>query len=158
RAVAFPGVPDNRDEYFKKFFRQANGERDLALRACEKRDQLSGWFDRMIEKYALDRCDLVGFTAMFRQTLADIAMARKLKALAPGLVTVVGGACCEGAMGRELSKRAEVFDYVFSGPALVSFPQLVQELLDGAPGRPRIRGVFSRGDTRLEVSDGCGPE
>jgi magnesium-protoporphyrin IX monomethyl ester (oxidative) cyclase len=72
-------------------------------------------------------------------------MARRIKARNPGVVVVVGGANCEGVMGRTLVDQVDAIDFVFSGPSLKSFPALVRALLAGdEAGCHRIDGVFSR--------------
>ena len=61
------------------------------------------------------------------------------------MITANGGANCESPMGEEIARNVETIDYVFSGPALLSFPALVESLLAGdAGGAERIDGVFTR--------------
>jgi hypothetical protein len=48
---------------------------------------------------------VVGFTSTFEQNIASLALARRLKAIAPGTVIVFGGANWEAAMGQELHRR-----------------------------------------------------
>jgi magnesium-protoporphyrin IX monomethyl ester (oxidative) cyclase len=47
-------------------------------------------------------------------------------------------------MGRVIAARAPHIDFVFSGAALKSFPELVADCLDGSPGGRPITGVFSK--------------
>jgi magnesium-protoporphyrin IX monomethyl ester (oxidative) cyclase len=156
RAVAFPDVPGNAEEYFQRYYPQHNPRnRTIKEFAMEKRAGLEAHFEEMIDRYELDRADLVGFTSMFAQNVASLAMARLLKARNPGVVIVVGGANCEAPMGREILDHTSVVDYVFSGPSLKSFPELIRCLIEGDErGRHRIDGVFSRGNRVQEA--GCG--
>lgn len=105
--------------------------------------------DKVIAEYGLESADLVGFSSMFAQTAASVAVARRLKQSRPGIVTVMGGANCEGTMGVELAAHVDVLDYVCSGYALKSFPQLVGRLLAGdADSTHRIDGVLTRSNVR----------
>jgi ribosomal peptide maturation radical SAM protein 1 len=158
RAAAFPDEPGNAEEYFQRYYPQHAPHnrmiRDLVL---EKRAGLVPHFEEMIERYALDRADLVGFTSMFSQNVATLAMARLLKERNPGGVVVVGGANCEGIMGRELIEHARMVDFVCSGPALKSFPELVRALMEGdAQACHRIDGVFSRSNRAQDAACGAG--
>ena len=155
RPVAFPAEPHNADEYFRRYYPQHTPRnrliRDFVL---EKRAGLAAHFDELIDRYGLDRVDLVGFTSMFSQTAATLGMARRLKERRPELVIVMGGANCEAPMGRAIVEQADVLDFVFSGPSLRSFPRLVGHLMEGdAEACHRIDGVFSRGN-RVRAS-GC---
>lgn len=143
--VAFPRESDNMEAYFKRCFPQSDpgtvSKKQLILR---KRKGLGTFLDRLIAKHALAADDLVGFTSMFCQNVASFAMAKKIKDQNPKVITVVGGANCEAPMGAYLVRNVEQIDYTFSGPALISFPQFVQQCLDGCPGSAPVQGVCSK--------------
>jgi ribosomal peptide maturation radical SAM protein 1 len=158
RAAAFPDEPDNADEYFQRYYPQ-HAPRNRALRemVMEKRAGVVRHFEDMIDRYELDRADLVGITSMFSQNVATLAMARLLKARRPELTVVVGGANCEGPMGRALIENAPCVDFVCSGPALRSFPELLRCLMEGdEAGCHRIDGVLTRGNRAQEAGCGAG--
>jgi ribosomal peptide maturation radical SAM protein 1 len=145
RDLAFPGLPDNSAEYRLRYYpsRHLSATFDEMLAARAGLDRL---LDEIVERYRLDEADLVGFTSMFSQNAASFAMARRLKEMKPGLATAMGGANCESPMGEEIAVQVPAIDYVFSGPALITFPRLVEALLDGDPGRAeRLGGVFTHG-------------
>ncbi len=156
RAVAFPDAPDTSDEYFQRYYPQ-HSERNRMIRAFaqQKRAGLEAHFEAMIDRYGLDKADLVGFTSMFSQNVAALAMARLVRKRNPKAVIVMGGANCEAPMGREIVDNTADVDFVFSGPALRSFPELVRCLMAGDEAAcHRIDGVFSRRN-RVEAA-GCG--
>lgn len=157
RAAAFPGEPDNADAYFQRYYPPfAPRNRDFRDFVMETRAGLVEHFGELIDRYALDQADLVGFTSMFSQNVATLAMARLLKERRPELPVVVGGANCEGEMGRALVEHAPMVDFVCSGPALRSFPALARALMEGdAEGCHRLDGVFSRRN-RVAPAEGCG--
>ena len=145
RQAAFPDHPDNAAEYFRRYFPKLNPELTAKRKVVEqRRGILSRFIQRLVVKHRLADEDLVGCSSMFAQNAASMAMAREVKARNPKVVTVVGGANCEAPMGCELALHVDAFDFVFSGPALVSFPQLIQHQMDGEPEKcHEVRGVFS---------------
>lgn len=121
-------------------------EPDVLREILLKRDILGQYMDELIERYGLAKYQVVGFTSMFDQTVASIAMARRLKSHNPRIITIMGGASCEPGVGRVIAKRVDVMDFVFAGPALRSFPEFVDCLLGNDSEKcHRIRGVYSRG-------------
>ena len=87
----------------------------------------------------------MGFTSIFSQTTASVALAGILKSKNPALLTVLGGPACTGETGMEFATLFGEIDYVFSGSGLVSFPEFVEHYLDGnLPACDQIDGVFSR--------------
>ncbi len=144
RQLAFPELEDNAPEYLMRHGRQL-GKDGADLKAfTELRQGLDAYLDKLIDRYQLQRYALVGFTSMFAQNVACFAMARKLKQRNPDIVTVIGGANCETSLGAVIARRVDVIDYVFSGPALQTFPRLVRHLIDGDEGEcHRLTGVYS---------------
>lgn len=147
REQAFPQLPDNTEKYLQRYFwGKGEDERKIKDLIAQKRPNLDAYLDELINKYELDKAQIVGFTSMFMQNAASFAMARKLKQYNPEVITVMGGANCEFPMGKVIAERIEQIDFVFSGPALKSFPELVQHCLDGEMSKCRsIRGVFFKG-------------
>jgi ribosomal peptide maturation radical SAM protein 1 len=158
RQEAFPELPDNSEAYFRRHYPQHDPRNRMIKQfALQKREGLGAHFGEMIDKYGLDRVDMVGFTTMFSQNVATLAMARRVKERNPGVVLVMGGANCEAPMGREIVDHVPAVDFVFSGPSLKSFPELVRCLMEGdEAGCHRLNGVFSR-KNRVRL-DGCSPK
>jgi ribosomal peptide maturation radical SAM protein 1 len=154
--VAFPDQPDNPDTYLTRHFSEFRAQLEaLRRQLVEKRRGAGAFLDSLLDLYRLDRYDLVGFTSMFSQNLATFAAAKKLKARNPNLVIAMGGANCEAPMGNVVLKHAPWIDFVFSGPALVSFPRLVGHLVRGEEAEcHKIMGVMSRKKLALSVLGG----
>jgi magnesium-protoporphyrin IX monomethyl ester (oxidative) cyclase len=82
---------------------------------------------------------------MFSQNVPNMAMARLIKERNPEVITVMGGANCEAPMGAVLAENIPALDFIFSGPALRTFPEFVQCVLDGKPElADNIPGIISR--------------
>ena len=121
-------------------------EPDVLGEVLRKRVILGQYMDELIERYHLADYPLVGFTSMFDQTVASIAMARRLKAHNPEITTVMGGASCEPGVGRIFARRVDAIDFVFAGPALRSFPEFVGHMARREPEKcHQIPGVYTHG-------------
>lgn len=152
RQAAFPGSSDDPEAYFKRYYPYRNEQTNMLKHSILKvRSRIGGTLGRLVEKYNLDRADIVGFTSMFAQNMACFALARELKSRKPKVITAMGGANCEPPMGQEILKNVAQIDYVFSGPALISFPQFVEYRLNGETEKcDDIRGVYSKKNYQLK--------
>jgi ribosomal peptide maturation radical SAM protein 1 len=97
------------------------------------------------------RFDMVGFTSTFSQHAASLALAKAVKDRFPDLPIVFGGANCEDVMGLQLHRSFPFVDFVCSGEADLSFPQLAQALQEGKDVR-EIPGVISRSEGQTSFS------
>ncbi len=116
-------------------------DRILDLREVA-RDFVEQWARRL----AVRKPKILGFSTMFQQTVASLAVAARVRELDPEIVICFGGANCEGPMGRALLASYPQIDYVFSGEADRSFPAFVRACLAGEKPSPDP-SVFSREST-----------
>ncbi len=146
RQLAFPGIPDNTDEYLHKYYPDNNTEtRKIRKFLAEGRRDLGRVLNGYIDKYNLLDADIVGFTIFFSEACSSFAMARLLKERKPEITTIVGGASCEGETAQVYAEQVKAMDYVFSGPALVSLPRFIEHRLSGKPTQcNHINGVLSK--------------
>jgi ribosomal peptide maturation radical SAM protein 1 len=146
RQSAFPELVDNAQEYFSRYYSHP-GKRTQVLKYAiqKKRQGVDDYLDELIAAYGLDQATIVGFTSRFSQNLACLAMARKLKERNPDIITVMGGPNCQSPMGQEIVRHVPQIDFVFSGPALTSFPEFFRHFLDqNLEACECIDGVFSK--------------
>jgi len=73
---------------------------------------------------------IVGCTSTFEQQTASLALLRRIKALDPSVITMLGGANCEAEMGWAVIRAFPWVDYVVSGEAEGLFPTLCRVALD----------------------------
>lgn len=73
---------------------------------------------------------IVACASTFFQVNSTIALFKRLKELAPGLITVIGGANCMGTAGIVLTNEIDWIDYAFSGEADECFARLCQVLIE----------------------------
>lgn len=152
RQIAFPEQADNTEAYFMRHYPYQDPQSQaLKKTLLQKRKGLRVFLQEMIQGYQIHRADLVGFSSMFTQNVACFAMSRLLKERNPNLYTAIGGANCETPMGEEIINQVASLDFVFSGPALVSFPSLLDKLQTG-DGYQQIKGVFTRQNQPFQLA------
>ncbi len=93
-------------------------------------DEVPQFIDTVTADILASGAKIVGFSSMFQQNLAAIAIARRLKQESGDVITVLGGANAGSPMGEALAATGDVFDHVFSGEADLLFPQFCQDLKD----------------------------
>ncbi len=155
RDIAFPTAGDNTDKYFSRHI-PFNDPHSTELKSSlvRHKNSLDTILTNLVDELKLSEVDLVGFTSMFSQNTACFALANKLKEKNPEIITVVGGANCESPMGEEIARNVPQIDFVFSGPALVSFPTLVGHLINGdEPACHKIKGVISNKNSESLAND-----
>lgn len=83
---------------------------------------------------------VVGATTSYDQTAGAVALCRAIKARNPNIITLLGGANCEGEMGDALADLAPWCDHVFSGESEEIFLALLADLDAGETPPRRLRG------------------
>jgi ribosomal peptide maturation radical SAM protein 1 len=106
-------------------------------------EKVNSFLDECVEQVLAQRPRIVGFTSVFQQQVASLALAKRLKAVDPDVFIVFGGANCEGAMGAEMVRQFPFIDAVVSGEGDIIFPTLVQRVLQGQPIFD-LQGVYTR--------------
>jgi len=123
---------------------------DHILKARERALEFLDW---CVEEVARRPPKVLGFTSMFEQHLASLALAWRLKERLPDTFILFGGANCEGVMGAETLRQFPFVDAVVSGEGEVVVPALVRRVLDGEPildlagvrTQERLRDEFASG-------------
>lgn len=97
--------------------------------------------------------DIVGFTSVYSQQVASLALARHIKERFPDKVIAFGGANCEEEMGQALLRLFPFVDWVFNGEADVSFPLAVTRRLEAGKPPEDIPGVCYRRNGQIVAQD-----
>lgn len=112
------------------------------------------WVDDFASAIAGLCFGVVGCTTTFQQTAAGIALLKRVKALRPETVTILGGANCEGEMAAGILSLGSPVDFVFSGESDASFPEFLNAAQRGdLPHAPVIRGTPCADLDRLPTPD-----
>lgn len=128
----------------------------LARRIVAARGHVGPFLDACLDEVLRDQPRIVGFTSVFQQHVASLALARRIKQKHPDIVVVLGGANCEGVMGAETVRQFPFVDVVVSGEGDHVFPELVQRVLEGAP-LAGLQGVRTRESVTSEFDRGHFP-
>ncbi len=117
------------------------------IKALERRAAL--WADAIANLVAAHDFKVVGCSTTFQQTAASIALLNRVKQLRPDVVTILGGANCEGIMAKGLLSVSHSVDYVFSGECEVTFPEFLAKIKEGKLPLERI----VRGSACIKMDD-----
>jgi ribosomal peptide maturation radical SAM protein 1 len=101
------------------------GDRELKYKERQLTDDEFTDCIQKIPKFLQIACDkilaftprVVGFSSVFVQNLASIALAERVKRRSPKTVTILGGANACAPMGSAILKLGNWFDFIFSGEA-----------------------------------------
>jgi ribosomal peptide maturation radical SAM protein 1 len=104
---------------------------DVQALLWEVRRQAGVFVETLLEQVLASGPKIVGCTSMFQQQCASLALLRRVKQEAPEVVTMLGGANCEGEMGRAVHREFAWVDYVASGEVDLFFGELCRSLVDG---------------------------
>ncbi|HEX5433661.1 MAG TPA: RiPP maturation radical SAM C-methyltransferase [Candidatus Angelobacter sp.] len=89
------------------------------------------FIDFCLQSTDWSRFGLIGFTVVYQQLLASLALARALKERDPHIPIIMGGGSMEDDIAGEIMKGCPQIDYVHCGDAEISLPQFVQRLYSG---------------------------
>ena len=111
----------------------------------QHREGAQAFLENCLASVPWHQYDVVGFSSVFVQNCAALALARLLKERHTQLITVFGGANFEDEMGLEYVRALPWVDYGVLGEADESFPALLDRLAAGddvvsMPGIARRRG------------------
>ncbi len=95
------------------------------------------WIPGAVDAILAGDPEVVGCTSTFEQTGASLALLREVKRRRPGILTLIGGANCEAAMGEGIAAVAPWVDHVFSGESEATFTDFLARRARGEPS-PRI--------------------
>jgi len=125
------------DEILKRAWRQD----DAALARLQRmRAKVEPFLEHCLSTVAWEDYSLVGFTSVFQQNIASLALAARVKRSHPALTICFGGANWEEVMGVALQAQFPFVDLAFSGEADESFPAVLAARREGRPVQG-IRGV-----------------
>lgn len=120
-------------------------------RVLRVREAVEPFLDACVEAAGWVDVDVVGFTSTFAQNVASLALAARLKARHPHLVTVLGGANVEGEMGEAIHRSYPSVDVVCSGEGDRTLPALIAAL-DAGDDLATVPGIVFRREGRSVVT------
>ncbi len=126
--VAFPEFQTDNSEYLNKIVSEQNPIKPQKLQWV--RDRASAFIERVAQSILEMQPRIVSCSSMFQQHCASLALLRRIKQLNPEIITLMGGANCEGPMGLATHREFPWVDFVASGEGDDLFAKLCRKLLD----------------------------
>jgi len=154
----FERSPEDDERYFDSILRCRSGWviDDVAplhpatiRRLADSRRHVEPFLGECAEQILALHPRLVGFTTVFQQHVASLALARRLKERAPDITIVFGGSNCEGVMGAETVRQFPFVDAAVSGEGDLIFPEIVQRVFKGT-SLAGLEGVRTRETVKRE--------
>ncbi|MDD5521980.1 MAG: RiPP maturation radical SAM C-methyltransferase [Kiritimatiellae bacterium] len=96
----------------------------------EARRKATLFIDQILGRVLDSHPKIIGCSSTFQQQCSSLALMRRIREEAPEIITVMGGANCEGSMGRVTHESFDWVDYVVAGEADETFPALCSQLLE----------------------------
>ncbi len=90
-----------------------------------------GFIDWCLTSVDWSRFGLIGFSVVFQQTLASIALARALKERYPHIPIMMGGATFEDDIAEEIMNGCPQVDYIHCGDADETLPHAIRRVYSG---------------------------
>lgn len=92
------------------------------------------FIDELARDLVASDADVLGLTTTFDQNIASFALAHRVKELRPDVVTILGGANCDGVQGTAVHRARPEFDYVIRGEAEHSIAPLIAHIAECRSG------------------------
>lgn len=128
-------------------------QEELIETVWELRREALDFVDELARQIVESAPSIVGCTSTFTQNLASLGLLRRIREIAPDIITVMGGANCEGVMGQTLLNHFPWLDYVVSGEA----DDLVAPFFSGLLREGRDLSKVPHGVLARSAPTGVGP-
>lgn len=152
---AFGKTPGSFKNYFSAFPEETQFLRRsrITLRSLkEVREQIvPAFFDHCMKITRWGKYGLIGFSSIFQQNVASLALARRIKEKYPHVKIIFGGANMEGEMGIEYLRAFPFIDYVALGEGDKLFPELLR-CLSSEESVTNIAGLAHRSNGVVQVN------
>lgn len=136
--------PSDEQTYIERVLRGADRDHDKARQNLRPvttslieamrsaRAAASAFVDECVDALVAREPRVVGFTSVFQQNVASLAVAERLKKRRPDVFVVFGGANCEDVMGEALLETFDFVDVVVSGEGEEAFRNVLANLEEEA--------------------------
>ena len=148
-------APDLDEQYVQLLREHPIPEPDIAG-ALTFRPLVPSFLDRCTEALVAAAPAVLGFTTGANQTVASLALARRVKARLPSVTVVFGGANCQGEMGAALHRAFAWVDVVVRGEGERVLPEIVKDVLAGNPIRPQPGLCYREGGEPVVIDEALG--
>jgi ribosomal peptide maturation radical SAM protein 1 len=123
----------------------------LLRKAIVMRQQAPAFLAACVDEILTVAPEVVGFTTTFGQNVSSLVLAKLLKARAPALPIVFGGANCDGPMGAALHRSFPWVDVVVRGEGERVVPEVFRDLVAQRKLRPQPGLCYRQGEQSVVV-------
>jgi magnesium-protoporphyrin IX monomethyl ester (oxidative) cyclase len=120
-SLAFPEVPDDPELFFEFVRSSPHSSIEPGPELLEIRRRAKAFIDQLVKDILKIRPRILSCSSTFQQHTASLALLRQIKKIQPDIVTIIGGANCEGEMGIANLQAFPWVDYVMSGEGDLTF-------------------------------------
>ncbi|MGK9237229.1 RiPP maturation radical SAM C-methyltransferase [Inquilinus limosus] len=146
-----PALYDS-DEWCVEGYREVLSSSPAAFDlACQAHRLSREFIDVIAQEIARSRPDVVGLTNTFMQNVPCLALARRLKALAPQIIIIMGGGNCDDVQGETLYRNYPFLDYIVRGEGEKAFEAFLG-FLDGRRAVENVPGLCWRREERTRAN------
>ena len=143
---------DEVDDRFVHYLRSRSvSEQDITL-ARRMKEHAPAFLEKCLQDILSAAPQLVGFSTMFSQNIGSLCLAKMLRAAAPNLPIVFGGANCDGPMGEALLRSFPWIDVVVRGEGEQALVELAADVKAGRPFRALPGLCIRQGDDIIVTS------
>jgi len=121
-AALFPG--------FLRMIRRANPDVNFRELLWAVREKAADFISEQARAIVDSGARIVGCSSMFQQNCASLGVLKKIKALDPTVVTMMGGPNCEIPMGKAMHESFPWVDFTVTGEADPFFGEMCERLLN----------------------------
>jgi ribosomal peptide maturation radical SAM protein 1 len=104
------------------------------------------FLDLLFEAIPWERYDIVGFSVIMGQTVASLAVAKRIKSRYGGVRTIFGGPNTSWPMGAEMLRSFPEIDFILEGEADETVAPLVRAIRSSSGVPSRLGGLMYRDD------------
>lgn len=140
-----------RDADFVRDLLVPRGKPRLVEATLLAREHAHAFLEDTVERILAQGPTIVGFTSLFQQHVASLAVAQRLRKERPELRLLLGGANCEGPTGWQTARSFPFLDAVVAGEADELIVELIGRLLEGRDVSD-MPGVFTPKAARRSLS------
>jgi magnesium-protoporphyrin IX monomethyl ester (oxidative) cyclase len=127
--AAFPNFHADDAEFLDLVAADFKNPNELKQVLWNVREKAEAFIERVAQSVLELQPRIVACSSMFEQHCASLALLRRIRELAPEIITFMGGANCEGSMGLVTHREFPWVDFVVSGEGDEVVPALCRQLL-----------------------------
>lgn len=92
---------------------------------------INRYLNQLTEDILMKEPSIVACSSSYQQNNASFSLLKKIKEVAPFVITMIGGSNCASEAGVAISEKMKFIDYVFSGEGDGIYPEIVREIVYG---------------------------